>query len=109
MYMDPDAAAPLIFNDMPLDEGLIWQRQFSQHTLPSFQENLAYAGYQDVPVTYMLTEKDLIIPPELQQAMIDGMENAGVKVKVIKYDTGHVPHISSPDTIVDVIKKALGQ
>jgi pimeloyl-ACP methyl ester carboxylesterase len=108
MSIDPEIGGPITFNDLPPDDALKWQRQFSQHSLPSYQGRLTYPGYKYVPVTYMFTERDLILWPEIQQMMISNMEAAGAKVNVIKYNTGHVPHASDPDAVVDVVKKALG-
>jgi hypothetical protein len=108
MSIDPQIAAPLTFNDMPPEEGLKLQNMFSQHSLPSYQAPLTYPGYKHLPVTYMFTERDLILSPEIQQKMIGNMEAAGVKVNVIKYNTGHAPQASNPDAVVDVVKKALG-
>ena len=84
----------------------IWAKKFPAHSAQTFATPLTYAGYKDVPVTYLLAESDQLILPEVQLKIIENIESArGEKIDVLKYDVGHFPHISQPGIIVEAIQK----
>jgi len=102
----PENHSHKTFSDLPKEEGLSWARQFPAQSAVTFATPLTYAGYKDVSVTYFLAEGDKLITPEVQLKIIDNIERArGGEIEVLKYNTGHVPHLSKPEAVTDAIKK----
>ncbi|TGJ81787.1 hypothetical protein E0Z10_g6957 [Xylaria hypoxylon] len=97
-------SAKLTFSDLPLEVGEAWVAQFTRQSSTSFTTPLTYAGYCDVPVSYLISENDLVIPKWLQEAEIAMIEEAsGNKVHVSSIKSGHVPVLSMPQAVVDWI------
>lgn len=87
---------------MPADEGEAWARKLAKHSSASFASPLTYAGFKDVPVSYLLCEEDLAIPAEIQRAGIDMIEReSGNKVDVTSIKADHVAPLSSLDDVVE--------
>lgn len=105
MYHDPiSKSAEICFSDIPQEEGEAWMRKFPKHSAPSFMGELTYPGYKDVPVSYLLCEEDLCIPPRNQQVGIDLIEKeSGAKVDVTSLKAGHIPNERQPQVIADWI------
>ncbi|CAG8970987.1 hypothetical protein HYALB_00007655 [Hymenoscyphus albidus] len=106
---DPAAIAALILPDLPADVELI--AKFTCHSAVSFSNELTYAGYKDIPTSYLLCEIDATIPVERQKRAIENIEKlSGKKVAVTSINAGHIPHVSAlpevVDWIVDVAEKA---
>lgn len=55
-----------------------------------------------VPKTYLLCEKDETVSPEYQESFI----KTGGFDKVVRVSTGHVPFVSEPGKVAEVIKDA---
>lgn len=105
MYHDSisDTAA-LAFSDLPREEGEVWVKRFSRHSAVSFAGKLTHAGYKDIPVSYLLCEEDLTIPPQNQRDGIELIEReSGKKVDVTRIKSGHCPVVSMPQKVVDWI------
>lgn len=62
-----------------------------------------YAGWQDVPMTYVICEKDLALFPEVQEELI---RNAGVSPTIRRLAASHSPFISVPDQVAELIREA---
>lgn len=101
-HSDHAQSASLSFSDLAPEEGLAWVRKFRAHSAASFTCPLRYAGYLDVPVSYFLCEKDLVIPPDVQKEEINMIEKrSGKKVNVTMVKSGHCPTISNLQVVVD--------
>ena len=110
MWLEPTLNAKFNFSDVPYEEGLEWAKKSSEHSTVSFTGELTYPGYKDVPVSYMFTENDKTVPPEMQRTQIETMEREnGKQVVVYAIPTGHFPYVSSPDIVADTIKRAAGE
>ncbi|KIW65443.1 hypothetical protein PV04_07702 [Phialophora macrospora] len=102
----PEPSAALSFSDLPLEEGVAWIKKFPQHSATSFVNELTHAGYKDVAVSYLVCEKDLVIPPAIQRAGIDMIEReSGMKVDVATIPRDHCPMARHPDEVADWIVK----
>lgn len=69
-----------------------------------------YTAYEDIPVHYLLCEKDKISSPAAQQAVIDRIHtgpNAGLVVEVI--DAAHSPHLSKVEETATFLRRAAGE
>ena len=63
MYHDPiSRSAEICFSDISQERGEAWMRKFPKHSAVSFTNELTHAGYEDIPVSYLLCEEDLCIP-----------------------------------------------
>ncbi|ROV86848.1 hypothetical protein VSDG_10176 [Cytospora chrysosperma] len=69
MSIEPIANAPLTFSDLPKNEALDWAKLMLEHSTASFKENLAYAGYNDVEVHYIICEDDMIVPADVVEIL----------------------------------------
>lgn len=106
----PEPSAKLTFSDLPLEEGVEWIKKFPQHSAISFVNPLTHAGYKDIPVSYLLCEKDLVIPPDVQKAGIEMIEKeSGRKVDVTAIPRDHVPNARYPEEVADWILKVAGK
>ena len=56
----------------------------------------------NIPVSYLLCEDDLVVPPAQQKAGIAMIERQnGRKVDVTSIKTGHCPFVSKPQMVID--------
>ncbi|KAL5329765.1 hypothetical protein ACEPPN_003283 [Leptodophora sp. 'Broadleaf-Isolate-01'] len=92
-----------IFSDLPETEAKHYMNQMANRSTVSFSGELTYPGYKFIPVTYLLTENDKIIPAESQREMIAFARGEGVEVKVVETDSGHCPMLSIPEKTVEVL------
>lgn len=101
---DMKQALPLMLSDLPLEEAERWADKMSTHSSTSFANALTYAGYKDVPVSYLVCEQDVIIPPKNQRAMIEMIEReSGNKVDVGSIQSGHCANMTELPTVVEWI------
>jgi hypothetical protein len=109
-HEDIAATAAIAFSDLPPEEGAAWVKKFVQHSAISFTGELTHAGYKDIPVSFLVCEKDLCIPPELQREMIENIEKvSGRKVDVTSIQTDHVPSTTKPELVSDWILDFAGK
>jgi nicotinamidase-related amidase len=112
----PEDTARIIFSSsfFTHEEGTAWVKRFPKHSAISFENPLTYAGYKEVPCSYLLCEDDLCIPADVQRAGIDMIEreSGGRKVDVTSIKADHCPNWTAKqavvDWIVDVAGKAVG-
>lgn len=101
-HTDHAQSASLSFSDLPQEEGISWVKSFRAHSAASFACALRYAGYLDVPVSYLLCEEDLVIPHSIQREEIEMIEQkTGNKVDVTTVKSGHCPTASNPQAAID--------
>ena len=98
----PESTAEICFSAISLEEGTAWVKKFPKHTAISFENPLTYAGYKEIPCSYLLCEQDLCIPATTQRAGIDMIEKeSGRKVDVTSINADHIPTITSKKDAVD--------
>jgi hypothetical protein len=87
-----------------------WIKRFPAHSATSFVNELTHAGYKDVDVAWLFCEKDLVIPPAVQQTAIDMIEReSGRKVDVASIPRDHCPIAGYPDEVADWIVTVAGK
>ena len=111
-----------VFGHLDVPEGRIWLKQSGvKHfagDLPEAEQKLVYAT-QSLPVAdlfnqkvegtawnakpnwYVLATQDQTVPPDLQRFVSKRMKAATTEVT-----SSHVPMLSKPDVVLDVIRKA---
>jgi hypothetical protein len=103
----PEETAKLIFNHLSPEEGTAFVKQMPNHASISFVNELTYAGYKDVPVSYLLCEDDRCIPPFIQRDEIEMIEKeSGTKVDVTSINADHCPMVTAKKEVVDWIVDA---
>lgn len=111
MQLDGDAGATVMYNDVPEKEALEWARRARSHSTLSFLDPLTFNAVDHVPVTYIHTERDAIIPLEYQKAWVEKLKKkkAG-NVSTVTIDAGHMANVTAPDVtakgIIDAISAA---
>ncbi len=89
---------------MSPEEGEAIVRDFAKHSATSFVNELTYAGYKDIPASYLVCEEDLIGPPEVQRAGIEMIEQvSGRKVDVTSVKAGHCPNLTAEKETIEWI------
>ncbi|ETN40257.1 uncharacterized protein HMPREF1541_04533 [Cyphellophora europaea CBS 101466] len=108
MYLEHQESADSNFSDLPHEQGVEESKKFSMHSVSSYASELSYAGYWSVPLAYIKTTLDKVVPPEGQQGMIDFVSQGGeYKVDVHEFASGHNPHASQPENIGKILVKAV--
>lgn len=94
----------LLVPGLPQADGEAWAGKMTAHSAASFGDALTYAGYKDVPVSYLICEEDPVIPAGSQSRMIGLVEQeSGRKVDVTRLPAGHAPNITATQAVVDWI------
>ena len=65
-----------------------------------------YAGWLDVPVWYLMCEKDPVFETAFQERMINDARKMGAKVEVRRTDAGHSPMLSRAEDSVKFVVDA---
>ncbi|KAL2206764.1 hypothetical protein CC79DRAFT_1385942 [Sarocladium strictum] len=108
-YTDMQTLARIAFSGIPHDEALKWANRLGWHSSTSFGNPLQYAGYKDVPVSWLLCEEDLSIPAVYQRTAIEMIERTtGRKVDVTSLPSGHVPMVMFGEEVVEWMVRQLG-
>jgi pimeloyl-ACP methyl ester carboxylesterase len=104
MHIDAAASAAFICNDLPWELAYEHVLQFPHHSAASFLEPVTQIAYKDVPVSYIVCEKDMIIAPDAQREFVKVLEEASLgKVHVVSLESGHCPNWSVPEKLAEVI------
>lgn len=67
---------------------------------------VSHESWREIPVTYLVCEKDNALPAELQRMMVDRIQKEGIDVTIEHCDAGHSPFISMPERVMEVIARA---
>ncbi len=104
-HADLPLSAALSFSDLPREAAIAHIGSFAKHSAASLATPLTYAGYRDVPVSYLVCEEDRLIPARAQRAgigMVERESGNGVEVASLA-GAGHVPMASRPQEVIDWI------
>ena len=104
-FNDLSMATKKNYSDMQFEEGLVWTKKMPHHSSLSFEGELTYAGYKDIPATYIHTEQDVTVPTQGQYAMV---EATGVQIRQLELDSGHCPSVSQPEKLGEKLVEAAG-
>jgi hypothetical protein len=99
------------FTDLPYEQALSFIKNMGHHSSAAFASKSTNPGYKYTPgVTWIYTQQDLTVRPDLQQQAIDRINEArgsGREVEVIKKDWGHAPNVSQVDALAEVMVEIL--
>lgn len=93
-----------LFNDLPPKEAEAWAKQLSFQPASGWNQVITYTGWKEVPSVYLTCENDKVLPPDFQQHFA---QNAGSEI--VNCSAGHMPMLSQPEKVVEVIRKAAGE
>jgi hypothetical protein len=100
--------APLVYSDMPVEEGLEWFGKMKEHSSVSFDGKLTYPAYKYIHVTYLICEDDIVIAPELRRKMVEtARRQSTMDIDVVSCTAGHGVNVSKPEAAMKAIEKAV--
>jgi len=109
MTHEIERSAEFTFSDLPFDEAVQMVKKMPKHSYPSFLGPLTYPAYKYIPASYIVCERDMIIPPPAQREFIEFIKKeSGQQVDVIALDAGHCPNASVPKDVAEAVVKTVG-
>lgn len=111
MHHSQEKLAQCMYSSVPFEQGL-WHAATTNtaQSARAFQGRLTHAGYRRIPVTYMLTEADRMVPAAMQEMFIGIVEaEAGRAVSVVRYPVDHCPEVTEIGAVVDCVLRAAGE
>ena len=91
----------ILFNDLDDSTAKTWVDKLQSQPGADWDDTITYCGWKDVPSVYLVCEGDACIPPPVQVKLA---ELTGSKVE--KCEAGHMPMVSMPKKVVEVIVEA---
>jgi pimeloyl-ACP methyl ester carboxylesterase len=89
----------VLFNDFSDTEAEKWMKEMKAQPMESWNGTTQYCGWQDVPSTFLICEKDQVLPIQYQ---LQCAEMAGSKIE--RCEAGHMVMLSKPEKVVEVIR-----
>ncbi|EXA46649.1 hypothetical protein FOVG_03992 [Fusarium oxysporum f. sp. pisi HDV247] len=106
LISEPKGCASVNFSDLSKAEALTYAKRMTAHSALSFAGPLQNAGYLSIPVAYIVCEKDISVPPDVQRSVIHMMsKKSGREVMTFSCDSGHFPTVSIPGKVASFINK----
>jgi pimeloyl-ACP methyl ester carboxylesterase len=104
-HLDAVMLAGAVCNDMKWEDAYPLVLHLAHHSAAAFKDRVTELAYKEVPVAYVVCERDLMISPEKQRLFVGTLEEAKEKgeVEVYSLDAGHCPNWSCPEKVVDVL------
>ena len=100
VWMKPDGVASFA-GDLPQQEQkVVWGTHFAP-AAELFNKNAAGVAWQSKPSWYIVATKDRTVQPELQRFVAKRM---GATIREV--ESSHVPMLSNPTLVIDVIRAA---
>ncbi|KAF5699656.1 alpha beta-hydrolase [Fusarium mundagurra] len=99
----------MFYNDLPEEEAKYWVGKLNKYALTGSTEGyeVAYEGWREVPVWNIMTKDDRTYPYEAQKMLVRGAEKAGANITKREIESGHLPMLSKPDEIVELLEEAV--
>lgn len=97
-----------LYGDLSPQEQAHWARQLKPKASAAFLgSGPSYAGWLDVPSSYLFCLNDKAAPLAAQLHMVRGAHAAGAKMQLFTCSAGHSPMLSQPDLVVSVVERAI--
>ena len=111
MHFDIEAGAIYLYDGLSTDEALEVGRIYTTiHATTSFLDPSTNAAVDHVPVTYILTEKDNIVPLTKQQEIVENLKSRSAdNVSTITVNEGHMLHFLAPVVLAQAIVQGITQ
>lgn len=93
-----------LYGDLPASEASLWASRMIPQSYLVQTTKLTRAAWRYIPSTYLICENDKAAPPQYQE-----MFAASAKAHVEKCSSGHSPHLSQPEMLVQKVHEAAQQ
>lgn len=90
-----------LFNDLDDESAKNWIKSLQSHPANGWGGTITYCGWREVDSTYLVCEKDQILPESLQ---LQCASLAGSNIE--RCASGHMVIITMPEKVVEVVKDA---
>ena len=90
-----------LYSDLPPSEASLWASRLIAQSCLVQTTKLTRAAWRYIPSTYLICENDQAVPPAMQE-----MFAASAQAHVEKCSSGHSPHLSQPEMLVQKIHEA---
>lgn len=100
VWMKPDGVASFAGDLTEQEQKVVWATHFAP-SADLFTKNAAGVAWKTKPSWYIVATSDRTVPPELQQFVAKRM---GATISEV--DSSHVPMLSRPELVIDVIRAA---
>nr|CEG05211.1 unnamed protein product [Fusarium clavum] len=99
----------MLYHDLSKPEAEAWVAKLTEQALTSVTDGyeLAYAGWKDVPVWYIITTEDRALPVEMQRMFADTAEKAGAELTRREIASSHSPMLSKPEETAKHLEDAI--
>jgi len=99
----------MFYHDLPADEGNEWDQKLERQSVKGLAEGdeLAYAGWKDVPVWYLATTEDKSYPIQAQRVLWQKSMDEGGDITVREIHSSHSPMSSRPKETSEFILEAV--
>lgn len=102
--------AQLVFNDLNTEEALEFLRFMSRHSSDSYDGQVSYAAWKDIPSVTVIPSIDIVVPTPMQEAMYERAAKADGKIeRVLVEGAGHGLPVSRLDAIIEEMIKLAGR
>lgn len=101
IYMTPESMAANFAQDLPADEVKVMAAIQGPLQARGAGEALTVAAWENKPTYYIVASKDRMIAPEMERDFAKKM-----KATTVELSSSHVPMLSQPAKVADVILKA---
>lgn len=100
------------FSDLPREEALPFARMAQDMSAVSQVDPLTWAGYADIPSTYIVATRDQALSVDRQRACVEVLrecapEGAAPPPEVLEIESGHAPNASRPEELARMLKGIL--
>ncbi len=100
VWMKPEGVACFAGDLTPEEQGVVWSTHFAP-ALDLFTQKHDGVAWQSKPSWAIVAKQDRTVHPELERASAKRM-----KAKTVEVDSSHVPMLSHPKVVLDVIREA---
>lgn len=99
----------MLYHDLPKSEAESWVAKLTQQALTALTDGyeLAYEGWKDVPVWYIITTKDRALAVEVQRQFAESAEKAGADLTLREIASSHSPMLSKPEETAKHLEDAI--
>jgi hypothetical protein len=79
-----------------------WASMLVTHPTSAQWDPVNHEAWREIPVTYLVSEKDEALPAAVQRMMIGRLEAEGIEVTQESCDASHSPFLSMPDKLAEI-------
>jgi hypothetical protein len=106
----PEESAPTSFSGLDTAKIIAWVRKMKLQSTVNFDSKLTFAGFKNIPSSWILCTKDIILPPDFQRSCIKRIEaGSGRAVRAYELATDHCPNASAPQELAELLAKVVSE